>query len=192
AAFEARVKGEGVAAGFAEGAAKFATSALGMGATPAALRAADKALALTGDANVPWQVPFVYYFAGRTQQAAGLQAMLSKRYAAYHMFVVMGEPLMTAAAAMQRGQHRAALDALGPAAPYERSHPEIALLRGRALFGDGRFDEAAVAFQKTIDNRFVAEPSPLGTVATIWLARARAKLGEAAGGGPPHPAALAG
>jgi hypothetical protein len=48
------------------------------------------------------------------------------------------------------------------------------------LFAAGRYAEAADAFQQTIDNRFTAEPTPLGPASRIWLARARVKLGDIA------------
>ena len=89
-------------------------------------------------------------------------------------------PVIGATAALARGDHAAAVEAMRPAEATERARPGAVVLRGRALFGAGRIEEAAAAFQLAIDNRFVAEPSPLATVARIWLARARAKLGDAA------------
>jgi hypothetical protein len=44
----------------------------------------------------------------------------------------------------------------------------------------GRASEAAADFRRAIDLRFGVEPSPLGQVARVWLARALAKSGDSA------------
>ncbi len=177
---EAFAKKIGNQAGFAEGLARVATDALWIGDVAAALRAADKALAYTSAENVPWPVPAVYYGGGRTQQASALHALLAKRFASDHDFQSVWMPAMDASAALRRGDYATALEKLRPAESYDRARPGLIFLRGRALFGAGRFSDAAATFQRTIDNRYVDEPSPLATVATVWLARSHAKLGDAA------------
>jgi hypothetical protein len=130
---------------------------------------------------VPWGVPAVYYAVGRTQQASTLEAVLTKRFANDHDFRLIWLPLIDASAALNRRDFDAALEKLHAAEAFERSRPGVTLLRGRILFGAARYQDAAAAFQRAIDNRFIAEPTPLGTVATIWLARSRVKLGDTAG-----------
>jgi tetratricopeptide (TPR) repeat protein/predicted Ser/Thr protein kinase len=177
---EASAKQTGDEAGFAEDASSFALDLVFLGAVAPALRYADKALALTTPENAPWALPLVYYSAGRVPQAVSLQAVLAKRFGRDRDFQAAWLPAFEAAAAMRRGDNTAAIEALRPAEPFERARPLIAIQRGQVLFQAGRFAEAAAAFQKAIDNRFTMEPSPRGTVALIWLARTRVRLGDVA------------
>jgi tetratricopeptide (TPR) repeat protein len=177
---EQEARRKGLEASFAETLASFAIDAVSVGDLATAERSADRAVALTGGADVPWPVPALYYSAGRTAKAATLHALLAKRYAGDADYQSIWGPITSATAALARGEYAAAVDTIGANQAFERATPGLALLRGRALFGAGRVADAAAAFQFAIDNRFVAEPSPLATVARIWLGRARAKLGDAA------------
>jgi predicted Zn-dependent protease len=142
-------------------------------------RYADRSAALTTEENAPWSLPPVYYTSGRVAKAARLHAVLDKRFAADGDYQATWAPVNTATAAIARGDHAAAVEALRVTQPLERGRPALAMLRGRALFGAGRIEEAATAFQFAVDNHMTTEPSTLRTVARIWLARARAKLGDA-------------
>ena len=167
-------------ASFAENLAGLALDVVAVGDHATAERYADRTVALTGQANVPWPVPAIYYLAGRSAKASPIHALLAKRFSGDGDFRSSWGPIIGTAAALARGDHAAAADAIRAAQAFERSRPGVALLRGRALFGAGRMEEAAAAFQFTLDNRFVVEPSTVATAARIWLARARAKLGDPA------------
>jgi hypothetical protein len=55
------------------------------------------------------------------------------------------------------------------------------MIRGQALLGLGRAAEAAAAFERAIQYRYSAEPTVLGPIAQVWLARARARQGDVPG-----------
>ena len=175
----ARLGGGG---GFAEGLSGVALEALGFDDGQTAGLWADKAVALSGaGVYVPWAVPIVYYALQRTKEADAIEATLSKQFdtdSNYHDVFV---PAMRAAAALARQDFTAAADQLKGLEARTRFFPWIGTLRGRALLGAGRAEEAAKSFQFVIDNRYVAEPASFGTVATVWLARARTRLGDNAG-----------
>lgn len=67
----------------------------------------------------------------------------------------------------------------------------MTLLRGQALLGLGRAPDAAAAFRLAFEKRFVAEPTVLGPVSQIWLARALTKSGDTAGAKRAYQDALA-
>ena len=100
-------------------------------------------------------------------------------------------PAASAAAAMLRGQPGKALELLTPSEKSERAHPFLTLVRGQALFGLGRTADAAATFRRIMDIRFVAEPTVLGPVSQVWLARALAKSGDSAGARRAYQDALA-
>ena len=82
---------------------------------------------------------------------------------------------------MHRGEFAAAADRLKGLETRTRFFPWIGIVRGQALLAAGRTEEASNTFQFVIDNRFGSEPASFGTVATVWQARARTKLGDVAG-----------
>ena len=188
---EANARQTGNEAGFAEGLASFALDALALNDTGLAVRSIDRALGYVKPEYAPWSAPVVLYAAGRLKEAAVLEGVLTTRFASDQDFRTVWLPIIRASGGQFQRDYAGALEALRPSEAFERSRPGITLLRGRLLFGAARYQEAAAAFQLTIDNRFVAEPTPIGTVATIWLARARAKLGDAAGARRAYQDALA-
>ncbi|HMC77374.1 MAG TPA: protein kinase [Vicinamibacterales bacterium] len=181
----------GTLAGFAEGIAGFAVDAWTMGDVALAGRLADQSLSYTTPENAPWGIPVVLYSMGRTQQASTLFALLNRRFAEDRDFRQIWAPVTESAAAFYRRDYAAALEKLRPAGPFERARPGLTLQRGRILFAAARYEDAAAAFQQVIDHRVLAEPTPMGAVATIWLARARGKLGDTAGARRAYQDALA-
>jgi tetratricopeptide (TPR) repeat protein len=177
---EAAAKGSGTIANFAEVLAAFAAEASMLQDSATAGRLADRAMALTGAADAPWSIPIVYYLLGRASDAAAIDAVQARRFSGDRDFVDRWRPIRVAAGMIARGESAPAAELLRPLEPIERSRPQIAALRGRALFAAGRLDDAAAVFQRCIELRFAAEPSALGTVCGVWLARTRAKLGDAA------------
>lgn len=105
---------------------------------------------------------------------------MTSRFSNDYWYLNAAVPLIHAAAALNRGEHDKALEALAPAEPFERPRPYLSLLRGEALLAAGRPADAVAALQQTIANRLVVEPAILNPVARIWLARAHAKAGDAA------------
>ena len=177
---EATARANGTVPNFAEIVSGFATDAATLHDTATAGRLADRALALTSAADGPWSVPVLYHLLGRSRDAAPVEAVQDKRFAGDRDYVERWRPVRLGAAALMRGDAAQAVDTLQTVQAIERYRPHIAILRGRALFAAGRFDEAATTFQRCIDFRFAAEPSPVGAVCTVWLARARAKLNDGA------------
>jgi tetratricopeptide (TPR) repeat protein len=165
---------------FAESVAGVAMNFVVCGAARDATVLADKARSLTKPEDTPWPLPFILYVSGRATDAAALHATLAARFSGDLEWAAVWGPLNTAAAEYARQRFDAAIEALRPAQIYERGRPGISFVRARMLFAAGRYAEAADAFQQTIDNRFTAEPTPLGPASRIWLARARVKLGDIA------------
>ena len=146
-----------------------------------AVRVSERILEITGDLESNWGIPPTLYAAGRTARAAAVQAAQARRYGSDQMYVGMMGPAADAAAAMARGDHGRAVATLEKIGLYEGGNPFLTLARGRALLGSGRVDEAIDAFERTLANRYTAEPSALYPVTQIWLARARSKKGDADG-----------
>ena len=180
-AFERLARQKGVLAAYAEGLSNLGGELRLAGATQMSVQFAERSLELSGEANAAWSVPIVLFAAGRAEKAAQIQALHAKRLASDKDYSTVWGPAATAASALTRGQHAKALEALAPVEAFERGHPFITLMRGQALLGAGRASAAAAAFKSAIEHRFVAEPTVLGPVAQIWLGRALAKSGDAAG-----------
>jgi tetratricopeptide (TPR) repeat protein len=92
-------------------------------------------------------------------------------------------PIAEAAIHLARGRHREVVEALRPAAPYERGFVAALLplyLRGEARLRDGAHAEAASEFRAVIDNRGADPFSPVVPLARLGLARALARSGERA------------
>jgi tetratricopeptide (TPR) repeat protein len=166
--------------GFSEGLAGFASDAAMMEDATTAGRLADRALALTNPADVAWGVPGIYYKLGRHRDAEAIEVVQAKRFANDRDFTGEWQPVRRAASRLFRGDAAGAVEILRTTERVERAHPHFTLLRGRALLEAGRLDEAATAFQRCIDIRYMAEPTPLGNVCRIWLARTTAKRGDPA------------
>ena len=177
---EAPARASNNLAALAEGLASFAAEALTMGDSALAGRFADRALALTNPVDVPWGVPAIYYTLGRIRDAEAIEAAQAKPFANDRDFTTEWQPVRQAAAKLQRGDAVGAVALLRGLEPIERVHPQFSLLRARALLSAGRLDDAATAFQRCIDVRFAAEPTPLGTVCRVWLARTSVKRGDTA------------
>lgn len=95
-------------------------------------------------------------------------------------------PLIHAAVALRVSDSAKALDALGPAAPYElgqqTSLVNFALypvyLRGQAYLAAKQGAEAAVEFQKILDHPGVAVNEPISALAHLGLGRAYPIAGD--------------
>ncbi|HEX6973228.1 MAG TPA: hypothetical protein VF147_02440, partial [Vicinamibacterales bacterium] len=178
---EQALRQRGSEAAFSELLAGYALDASLVGASTDALEWADRAMTLANEEDVAWPVVSVYYMNGRAPKAAALQAKLDVRFARDSSWTTRWGPTNTALAAIARRDYAAAVEAMRTPETLDRAMPGLPLIRGMALLGAGRPSDAATAFQRVIDNHYVAEPSVLNPVAHVWLARARAKAGDADG-----------
>jgi tetratricopeptide (TPR) repeat protein len=101
------------------------------------------------------------------------------------LFHAVDLPLARAAMELGRGAPAKALDAVKPAAPYERGLFGVfgLYLRGQAHLAAGHGIEAAADFQKILDDRGAGPPNwiPMeGALAHLGLARAAALSGDVA------------
>ncbi|MBA3298068.1 MAG: protein kinase, partial [Acidobacteria bacterium] len=88
---------------FAEGTADLAADIVMTGATATALRLVNRALDVTGQTDAPWSAPTVLFAAGRTQQAAVMEAGLAKRFASDMSYTHAWGAISPAVAALARG-----------------------------------------------------------------------------------------
>ena len=89
-------------------------------------------------------------------------------------------PAARAAIELARKMPEKAVEALKPAAPYERGRFGIAHLRGRAYLDLARPAEAAAEFQRVLDNRGFGPTDFLYPLAYLGLARSAAAAGDTA------------
>jgi eukaryotic-like serine/threonine-protein kinase len=150
-----------------------------VGAVTEARARAQRSQQLAGD-NAPWVVPAVLFQSGDTRAATELFGSLRKRFATDAIFAEVWVPSTEAARKLAAADYEGALAALAATAHHERRHPQLALLRGQALFGLGRAPEAVAAFERAFAGRLISEPTVFGPVAQVWLARAHAKAGDVA------------
>ncbi len=151
------------------------------GAVDQARARAQQAVKFAGaDENVPWVVPATFFLTGDTRVASDLFTTLRKRFAGDDNFVEVWIPAIEAAQDLAARNYQGALDALGTREHLERRHVQLAFLRGQALLGLGRANEAIPAFERAMTGRFVNAPSIMGPVAQVWLARAQARAGDTA------------
>jgi eukaryotic-like serine/threonine-protein kinase len=93
-------------------------------------------------------------------------------------------PIAEAAVHLARGRHREVIEALRPAAPYERGFVAALFpfyLRGEAHLREGSHAEAAAEFRAAIANQGADPFSPLVPLAQLGLARALARSGDRVG-----------
>jgi eukaryotic-like serine/threonine-protein kinase len=166
---------------YAHGLSGVAAELLLVGATDISLKYTERSLELADEGEPPTGVPVILFFAGQPEKASALQRVQSMRAGADAHYKSVWEPMANAAAAMTRRDYAKAVEVLAAAEPVERAYPYVTLLRGQALLGDGRAEEAAAAFRLVIERRFSIEPTVLGPVGHVWLARALAKSGNVAG-----------
>jgi eukaryotic-like serine/threonine-protein kinase len=92
-------------------------------------------------------------------------------------------PVLRAQLALIQGDAAKAIDALGPAMPYEvgvAAHLYPAYVRGLAYHSARKGNEAAAEFQKILDHTSVVSNDPIGALAHVGIARAYALQQDAA------------
>jgi len=157
-----------------------------VGNTLLARRRVDEALALDGSPERLSQAARVLALTGEVAQASTLAEQADRKMPSTDtMFHAVDMPLARAAIELGRRAPERALDALKPAAPYERSRGGVLVLylRGQAHLEAGHGKEAAADFQKLADD--LGGGGPFGipfppAVAGLGLARAAALSGDVA------------
>jgi tetratricopeptide (TPR) repeat protein len=123
--------------------------------------------------------------AGDTSQAQKIADDLAKTCPEDTLLNSYWLPAVLAIKEVNRHNSAKALELLRAALPYELGNPLPTVgplspiyFRGYALLAAGQAREAAVEFQKTLDNRGIVLNSPIGALAYVGLARALVLSGD--------------
>jgi serine/threonine protein kinase len=158
------------------------------GNVEAASRHAATALAMTNGRDVQYLAGLALSFAGDTTRTEALLNDFSKRFPDDTLAKFMYVPTLRARQWFLRREYAKVPDELAPAVPYELGQANggstisIALypvyIRALAFLAAGKGKEAAVEFQKVIDNRSVVLNAPNGALALLGFGRAYAVAGD--------------
>ena len=155
-----------------------------MGNMSQAKQEAQAALALSTGRDVEAVSAIALSLAGDAPQSTRLAADLAKRFPEDTIVRFEYLPMIHAVAALQSGSANKALEALGPAAPYELGQISWGFflypvyLRGEAYLAVHQGSAAAAEFQKILDHPGVVANEPIGALAHLGLARAYALSGD--------------
>jgi tetratricopeptide (TPR) repeat protein len=126
--------------------------------------------------------------AGDIAQAQKIADELAKTYPQDTIVNFYWLPSIHAVMEINRHNPSKAVELLRAAQPYELGNPSPSVgplspvyFRGYAYIAAGQGREAAREFQRVIDNRGIVQNSPVGALAYLGLARARAASGDAPG-----------
>jgi eukaryotic-like serine/threonine-protein kinase len=123
---------------------------------------------------------------GNSSGAQKLYDSLDKAYPSDTMLQAFWLPTVRAGIELSRKRPASAIDALGPAAPFEMGEhiPLLpAYVRGQAYLAAGDGTRAAVEFQKLIEHRGLIQNSLMGPLSELGLARAYVLQSDKAQGG---------
>jgi ATP/maltotriose-dependent transcriptional regulator MalT len=167
----------------AEGAAREAL----VGNTSQAKQQAQASLALSNGKDAEAMSAVALGLAGDATQARRVADDLSKRFPEDPIVQFEYLPMIHSIVTLQEGNTTTALEALGPAVPYEFgaiNQVGFALypiyLRGEAYLAARQGGAAATEFQKIIDRPDVVQNEPIGALSHLGLARAYAMQGGTA------------
>jgi tetratricopeptide (TPR) repeat protein/predicted Ser/Thr protein kinase len=154
-----------------------------------ARKAAAQASSMSSGRDVDLMVGLTYARAGDSAQAQKIADKLDRDWPLDTVIQDYWLPSIRAAIELNRGDERKAIDLLQPAANYELGQPPQfqcgtlypAYIRGLAYLHRGLYQEAAVEFQKFLDHRGILLTYPLGALARLQLAKARAASGDKEG-----------
>ena len=155
-----------------------------------ARKSATAALELARDREVEYGAALAFAFSGDSSRAKTIADDLVNRFPEDTAVRFSYLPTLRARLALNRGDTRAALELLEPAAPYELGAPRSSILglfgalypvyvRGLAYLAAHRGGQAAVEFQRILDHRGVVISDPMGALARLEIARAFALAGDA-------------
>jgi predicted Zn-dependent protease len=145
---------------------------------------AESALGLSTARDVQYRAALALASAGDTARAKTLGDDLDKRFAEDTRVQFNYLPSLNAKLALSRENTTKAIEILQHAAPYELGTNTFSLypvyVRGEAYLATHQGGQAAVEFQKILDHRGVVEPTPIGALTRLQLARAYAMEGDTA------------
>jgi tetratricopeptide (TPR) repeat protein len=147
-----------------------------------ARQAAAAAIALAPGRDIKVLAALALARAGEAGQARALVQELERDFPSNTVLTVYWLPTIRATLELHRGDTARAIEFLQATVPYELGGPPQLQLgslypiyvRGQAYLLAGRGDEAATEFQRILDHRGIVLNFPLGALAHLGLARARA------------------
>jgi DNA-binding winged helix-turn-helix (wHTH) protein/tetratricopeptide (TPR) repeat protein len=155
-----------------------------------ARRKATLALNHSPGRDVQYGAAMTFVYAGDVARAQALTEDLGKRFPEDTIVQFNFLPTLRAKLAVKRGNTSEAIENLRAAAPYELGASASstyawnalypAFVRGEAHLSAHQGKEAAAEFQKILDHRGVVLYEPIGALARLGLARARALQGDTA------------
>ena len=89
-------------------------------------------------------------------------------------------PVVRAIIELRHGQSLQAIELLRPAAPYERTNPNVVYLRGLAYLSAKKGAEAASEFQKILDHKGANADSDLYPLSYVGVAQGETLAGDRA------------
>jgi eukaryotic-like serine/threonine-protein kinase len=160
-----------------------------VGNSALAKQAAGKALQLAPHGRyVQASAALALIRAGDTVQAQRIADDLAKNYSQDTIVNFYWLPVIHAVMEINRHNPSGAVELLRAAQPYELGNPSPTVgplspiyFRGYAYVAAGQGQEAAKEFQRIIDHRGIVQNSPVGALAHLGLARARAASGDLPG-----------
>jgi eukaryotic-like serine/threonine-protein kinase len=158
------------------------------GNAPEARRRAMAALEISKARDVEYGAAFALALAGDLPHSQVLVSDLEKRFPEDTLVRFTYAPTLRALLALSRTDTAKALDLLQIAAPHDLAIPGSwngffgnlypVYVRGMALLAANQAPEAAVEFQKILDQRCIVFSDPVGALARLQLARAFVQSGN--------------
>jgi len=147
-----------------------------------ARRTAAAALALNSGLGVRIEAALAWARSGETEKARQLADALDREFPLNTMIQSYWLPTIRAAIEIDHGSPQRAIGILQSAVPYDLAETTQfgfgtmypAYIRGLAYLKAGQGEDAAREFQKMVDHRSVVVNFPLGSLAQLQLARAKA------------------
>jgi predicted Zn-dependent protease len=143
-------------------------------------------LAISSGRDVELMAALALARAGDTAKAEQLADRLDRDSPLDTMIQGYWLPTIRGAVALEKGDGRKAVELLQPASAYELGQPtqfQVCTMypiyvRGQAFLKQGLGQQAAVEFQKILDHAGLVVNFPLGSLARLEVARARAVGGD--------------
>jgi eukaryotic-like serine/threonine-protein kinase len=160
-----------------------------MGNSGEARQRVAAALKLSTGRDVLAAAALALTFAGDQSRSQALTADLAKRFPMDTIVKVNYLPTIQAQLALSRNNLSRAIEAAQATAAYELGVPVFTeysqalypiYVRGGAYLASRRSHEAAVEFQKIVDQRGIAQNKPMGALAHLQIGRAYAMQGDTA------------
>jgi predicted Zn-dependent protease len=158
------------------------------GNAPEARRRAMAALEISKARDVEYGAAFALAAAGDLPHSQALASDLEKRFPEDTLVRFTYAPTLRALFALTRADAAKALDLLQIAAPHDLAIPGSwngffgnlypVYVRGMALLAANQAPEAALEFQKILDQRCILFSDPVGVLARLQLARAFVQSGN--------------